>query len=148
MKEQDYHTSITVDATAQEVFESINSISQWWTENWEGSSQKLNDIFTVHFGQTFITLKITESIPGKKIVWYVTDCNKHWLKNKKEWKGTQVTWEISTKDKATQVDFTHLGLVPDLECYDVCENAWTGYLHNSLKNLVTSGKGQPNKKEN
>jgi hypothetical protein len=114
---------------------------------WKAVRKKLNDIFTVHFGQTFVTLKIVESIPGKKIVWYVTSCNKHWLKNKKEWKDTQVIWEISTKNKATQVDFTHLGLVPDFECYDACENAWTDYLHNSLLSLMTSGKGQPDPKE-
>ena len=45
MKKQDYHRDITVDATAHEAFESINSVTKWWTENLEGSSQKLNDEF-------------------------------------------------------------------------------------------------------
>lgn len=139
MKKQDYSTSISVNATPQEAFDSINSVSKWWTEDVEGSSKKMNDVFTVHFGQTNITLKITATIPGEKIVWEVTDCNKHWLKNKKEWKGTQVTWEISEKNKSTQINFTHVGLVPGLECYGACENAWTDYLHNSLLNLINAG---------
>ena len=50
MKEQDYHTSITVDATAREAFNCINSVTKWWTENPEGSSQKLNDEFTTGRG--------------------------------------------------------------------------------------------------
>ena len=143
MKRQDYTTSITVNVDPMEVFRHINSVNKWWTENTEGSSEKLNDIFTVNFGQTFITLKITESIPGKKIVWNVTDCNKHWLINKKEWKGTQVIWEISTKASSTRVDFTHLGLAPELECFGVCEKAWNDYLQNSLKNLINKGEGMP-----
>ena len=84
MKKQDYTTTITVNATAQKAFNSINSVSKWWTENLEGSSQKLNDEFTVRFGETFITIKIVELIPDKKILWHVIDCYKHWLKDKKE----------------------------------------------------------------
>ena len=55
MKEQDYHTSITVTATAQEAFKSINKVSDWWTTVFEGNSEKPGDVFTVHFGETFIT---------------------------------------------------------------------------------------------
>lgn len=143
MKNQDYTTSMTVVASAHEVFASINSISKWWTENVEGSSQNIGDVFTVHFGATFITLKVIESIPDKKIVWHVTDCNKHWLQNKKEWNDTQIIWKITTNSKTTQIDFTHVGLIPNLECYGACENAWAGYLQNSLENLILKGKGQP-----
>jgi len=37
-----------------------------------------------------------------------------------------------------------LGLVPEYECYDICQNAWTNYIQNSLRNLIVTGKGQPN----
>jgi len=50
MKEQDYTTTITVNATAQDAFKAINNVTKWWTENLEGRSQKLNDEFTVQFG--------------------------------------------------------------------------------------------------
>jgi hypothetical protein len=147
MKTQDFTTSITVNVSPMEAFRHINNVKEWWTENTDGYSENLNDTLTVTFGQTFVTLKIAESFPGKKIVWYVTDCNKHWLKNKKEWKGTRVIWEISTKANSTLVDFTHVGLVPELECYGVCENAWTNYLQNSLKNLINQSKGMPEPKK-
>jgi hypothetical protein len=84
MKKQDYTVSIMVNATAEEVFKSINNVSKWWSEDMEGSSQKLNEEFTVHFGETSITVKLVELIPYKKIGWYVTDCYKHFLKDKKE----------------------------------------------------------------
>jgi hypothetical protein len=143
MKKQDYSTSITVNATAQEAFKSINSVSKWWTEDLEGRSQKPNDEFTVHFGETFITMKIVELVPDKKIVWHVTDCYKHWLKDKKEWKDTKMNWKISSKKGATQITFTHIGLVPGLECYDGCENAWGQYIKGSLLKLLTKGKEVP-----
>jgi len=147
MKKQDYTISITANATTQEAFKSINNVSKWWTENLEGSSQKLHDVFTVRFGETYVTVKIVELIPGRKIVWHVTDCNKPWLKDKKEWKDTKISFEISEKDSKTQINFTHLGLVPEIECFEVCSNAWGQYIQKSLLSLIGTGKGQPNKKE-
>ena len=34
-------------------------------------------------------------------------------------------------------------LVPEIECYNDCSNAWSGYIQDSLFNLITTGKGQP-----
>ncbi|MCW3125819.1 MAG: hypothetical protein JWO03_1477 [Bacteroidetes bacterium] len=143
MTTTDYTTTLLVDQSPKEVFHAINNVSNWWTAAVEGSTEKLNDIFTVHFGETFITSKVTELIPGQKIVWHVTDCNKHWLKNKKEWVGTTMTWEISQKDSKTQIHFTHEGLVPTLECYGGCSNAWDEYIKDSLYKLLTEGVGMP-----
>jgi hypothetical protein len=82
-------------------------------------------------------------IPGKKITWQVIDCYKHWLKDKKEWKGTAITWKISAKENETQIDFTHIGLAPGVECYKGCEGAWNFYIKESLFQLLTEGKGEP-----
>ncbi len=83
MKEQDYTVSITVNATAQEAFNSINSVSKWWTENLEGSSQKLNDEFTVRFGDVHYSKQnLVEVVPDKKVVWLVTDSKLNFLKDK------------------------------------------------------------------
>lgn len=143
MKQQDYHTSIIVNASAEDVFKSINDVSKWWSENMNGSSQKLNDEFTVHFGETSITSKIVEVVPNEKIAWHVTDCYKHWLKDKKEWKDTKIVWEISPAQSDTLISFTHIGLVPGIECYEGCEKAWDFYVKESLFKLLTKGKGMP-----
>ena len=29
-----------------------------------------------------------------------------------------------------RIDMTHVGLVPEVECYNVCEPAWNGHLNN------------------
>jgi hypothetical protein len=143
MKKQDYNASITVNATAQEVFNAINNVRGWWSKSFEGHVEKLNDIFTVRFGDVYITSEIVEFIPGKKTVWHVMDCNKPWLKNTKEWNDTKMSWEISEKNKKTEIRFNHLGLVPEIECFDACSNAWSEYIQGSLFKLLTEGKGKP-----
>jgi hypothetical protein len=148
MKNQDYTVSITVNATAREAFNGINRVSEWWTENLEGSSQKLNDEFTVRFGDVHVsTQKLVEVVPDKKVVWLVTDSHLNFIKNKHEWTGSKVVFEIVEKDNKTKVIFTHLGLVPEIECFDACSNAWGPYIKQSLLNLINSGKGFPTSKE-
>jgi len=61
--------------------------------------------------------------------------------------GTKVIFNISQKDGETEVCFTHQGLSSKQECFDACNDAWGSYIMDSLKNLITKGKGQPNKKE-
>lgn len=48
----------------------------------------------------------------------------------------------------TQIVFTHKGLVPEYECFDVCSNAWSHYIGESLLSLIATGKGQPNSTDN
>jgi len=149
MKKQDYHASITVNATAHEAFESINSVTKWWTENLEGSSQKLNDEFIVRFGDVhYSKQKLVEVVHDKKVVWLVTDSKLNFLKDKHEWTNTKISFEISTQNDKTKIHFTHIGLVPKIECFDACSNAWSQYIQQSLWRLVNTGKGQPDKKEN
>jgi Activator of Hsp90 ATPase homolog 1-like protein len=147
MKKQDYTATILVRAAANKAFKSINHVAAWWTENLEGSSEKLNDVFTIHFGEAFVTMKIVESVPDKKVVWNVTDCYLHWLADKKEWKNTQIVFEISAEGDSTRIQFTHVGLVPQVECYDNCVKGWDQYIKDSLVKLIAEGKGLPQKKQ-
>jgi len=147
MEKQNYTASLKVDAPPQEVFKSINNVTDWWTENLEGSSQKLNDEFTVQFGNIhYSSQKLVEFIPNKKVVWLVTDSHLSWIKDKQEWTNTKICFEIISKGTYTQLIFTHIGLVPEIECYNDCRKGWDQYIKNSLFKLLTSGKGQPDKK--
>ena len=55
--------------------------------------------------------------------------------------------KISTKDNLTQINFTHIGLVPEVECYDMCVKGWDQYVKGSLLKFITEGEGQPQKKK-
>ena len=147
MKKQDYTATILVKATANEAFKSINNVAAWWTENVEGSSEKLNDVLIIHFGETFVTIKIVESVPDKKVVWNVTDCYLPWLADKQEWTNTRIVFELSAEGDSTSIQFTHVGLEPQVECYDGCVKGWDQYFKGSLAKLINEGKGLPQRKE-
>jgi len=142
----DYHVSIVIPGSPQNAAEAINRVSSWWTENTTGDTKNPGGIFLVPFGETFARYKITENIPGKRIRWYVLDCNLHWMKNKKEWKDTEILWEISSVGDSTRIDMTHIGLVPEKECFDDCNKGWNHYVKVSLYKLITEGRGEPDHK--
>ena len=148
-KVQNYTTTFTVDKTPKEVFAAINNVRGWWTgePGIEGSTDKLGDEFTYRYTpHHFSKQKITEFIPGKKIVWLVVESSINFVKDKSEWKGTKITFEIAKKGEKTELRFTHVGLVPDIECYGACSNAWSSYIKGGLRNLISKSKGQSKKK--
>jgi hypothetical protein len=143
MKKANFHMAIVVHASPSEALKKITQVNKWWAKKVKGKSEKLNDQFRVDFGETFVDFDISQLIPDKKVAWLVTDCNLHWIDNKKEWNGMEVVFDISKKGNATKIDFTHLGLVPSCECYDNCKEGWTEHVGESLKKLIEEGKGMP-----
>ncbi len=147
MKKQDYTATIGAKISAREAVNAINNVAGWWTEDIEGSAERLNDVFTVRFGETFVTFKVVEVIPKEKISWLVTDCYLAWLKDKTEWKDTKLLFEISAENDETKIIFTHIGLQPDIECYESCVKGWDQYIKDSLFKLLTEGKGSPQRRK-
>ncbi|MBI3577870.1 MAG: SRPBCC domain-containing protein [Ignavibacteriales bacterium] len=148
MKNPDYSTTFTVGQSPAEAFAAINNVRGWWSEEIEGSTDKRGDEFTYHYEDVHrCKMKITEIIPGKKVVWRVLDNYFNFTKDTSEWKGTEIIFEISKKGNKTEIRFTHLGLIPEYECFDICSNGWSTYINGSLRSLITKGKGQPNKKK-
>jgi hypothetical protein len=145
MKTEDFTTTMLVNESPAEVFKAINNPRAWWSESIDGSTDKLNDQWSYHFEDNHrCKMKTTELIPNKKVVWLVEDNYFKFTKGSNEWTGNKITFEISRQGDKTQLVFTQVGLVPSYECYQVCRDAWTGFIHLSLKNLITTGKGQLN----
>jgi hypothetical protein len=143
--DQHYTTTFTVDQTPEEAFAAINHVRGWWSEVVEGDTDRLGAVFYYHYQDVHrATFKITEFVPGRKVVWHVLNNYFNFIKDKNEWVDTDIVFEIAEKGGKTEVRFTHVGLVPDYECYDVCSNAWGSYIIVSLRNLITTGTGQPN----
>ncbi len=147
MTATDFSTTITVDQTPEQAFNAINNVRGWWSEEIEGSTDKLNDVFDYQYEDVHRSkIKLIEVIPSKKVVWLVLDNYFKFTKDKTEWTGTKIIFEISEKEGKTQIRFTHMGLVPEYECFDICRDAWSNYIQNNLRSLITTGKGKPNGK--
>jgi uncharacterized protein YndB with AHSA1/START domain len=148
MSGRNYTASFTVDQTPEEVFAAVNNVRGWWSEEIVGSTDKVGADFKFHYKDVHhSTQKITELVPGRKIVWHVSDSRLNFVKDKTEWNGTDIVFGISKKNGRTELRFEHVGLVPALECYEGCSEGWGFYINDSLRSLIATGKGQPNKKE-
>src|SRR5712692_5725932 len=130
MKTNDYTTSFTVDQSPEEVFDAINNVRAWWSQKIDGRTDQLGTEFKFHHKDVHrSTHKITEIVPGKKVVWHVVDSQINFVKDK------------------TELRFTHVGLAPSIECYGGCSGAWGFYINDSLRSLITTSKGQPAQRE-
>ena len=144
----DFVSTLLVNQTPEQTFQAIKNISKWWSEAIEGNTDKVNDEFIYHYKDIhYCKMKLVEIVPNQKLVWLVLDNYFKFTKDKSEWIGTKLVFNISQKEDQTEMKFTHEGLVPQYECYEICREAWTNYIQNSLHSLITTGKGQPNPKE-
>ena len=94
MEKPDFHKTMTVNASAKEAFEKIARVGDWWAKNFVGKALKTGDTSRIEFGKTWVIFKITESVPYKKIVWYVADSYLPWLKDNTEWNYTNIIYEF------------------------------------------------------
>jgi len=139
MKSPNYTTTISVEQSPEQVFAAINNVRGWWSGNpgIEGSTDKLGDEFTYRYEPHHVSKqRVVELIPGKKVVWRVVDGSINFVEDKTEWNGTTIAFEISKQGDKTEIRFTHLGLNPDLECFDGCSDAWSSYLKGGLRTLI------------
>jgi hypothetical protein len=142
---QDFTTVIWVDQTPKQAFDAINNVRGWWSEEIEGPTDMLSGEFDYHFQDVHrCKIRVIELIPGQKVAWLVLDNEFNFVGDKSEWKGTSMIFDIAKKSVHTEIRFTHKGLVPDYECYEVCNKAWNYYINDSLRSLIATGKGGPN----
>jgi hypothetical protein len=148
MENQNYTASILVDKDPKTAFAAIKNFRGWWSEEIEGKTDQLGGIFVYHYKDIHICkIKLIEVVPDKKLVYQVLDNQFSFTKDKSEWIGTKLVFDISSEGSKTKVKFTHEGLVPGYECYKVCYDAWGNYIKSSLYNFIMTGKGQPNPKD-
>jgi len=144
MEKQSYHSSIMIHSAPKEIFEKISRVSEWWAKDFEGQSQKRNDVFTVKFSSgDMYKMKVSEIEPDTAITWEVIDAYQGWVKNSTEWVGTKIVWEVVPQKDTVEVKMTHVGLVPELECFDRCTKGWNFLTHESLLKLLDGSQGHP-----
>lgn len=140
-----YQNSLLVKSNRSSVYKALTEgIPKWWTKDFSGTSTVINDEFTVRFGATFKTMKVLELNPAKKVVWVCIDTliDIPELKNNTEWTDTKIVWDLRAENKQTIISLTHIGLTPEVSCYEICEKGWELFLE-SLRKFLETGVGTP-----
>jgi hypothetical protein len=149
MGNNDFNSSISAKISADEAIKRIGRVPEWWGVTFSGNSEKQNDQFIVKMGgDSFFNFTVTELIPGKRVVWLVTDCYMPWYTDKKEWLNTRLIFDVTENNGLTELKFTHEGLTPEVECFKDCKPGWTHWIKTSLFSYFTTGKGDFNQPRN
>lgn len=148
--------TMTVDQTPDDVFAAITNVRGWWSENVIGDTATLNEqfVFTEYTydggtddGIRFCRFRLSELVPGKRVVWHVLDSYLNFVADHDEWTGTNVIFDITATSNGTTLHFTHEGLTAaDSDCFEACSRGWTFYITKSLPRLIATGTGQPIRK--
>lgn len=148
MSNQDYSTTILVDQSPEDVYNAINNVRAWWSEEIEGPTDELNKEWFYHYKDIHLCkMKVIEMIPNKKVVWEVKENSFNFIEDQEEWVGNHLIFDIQKEGNKTKLTFTHKGLTAFYECFEVCRDGWNNSINNSLFKLITTGKGEPNPKE-
>lgn len=141
-------TTITqqFDQSPEEVFDAIRDVRGWWSKNIDGGTADAGDEFVYEVpGVHRCRIRLVDVVPARLVVWRVLENTFSFVTDQEEWTDTEVHFEITAlPDGKTELQFTHVGLLPEFECFEVCDRSWAFYVGHSLRKLITQGAGQPN----
>ena len=138
-----FTTRFVVTQSPKTAFEAICNPRGWWSGEISGSSHRAGDIFTYRYKDLhFSRQQVSELVPGRRVAWKVLEADLSFIADRTEWTGTTITFDIAERAGQTEVVFSHLGLVPQVECFDTCVDAWTALIQGSLKELIETGQAE------
>lgn len=142
--ERSYSTSYTVEQSPEQVYAAILDVGAWWTGRVEGGAEEVGAEFSYrHHPQHYSLQRVVELEPARRVVWRVTDSHLSFVSVPDEWTGSEIVFDLVPRDRGTELRFTHIGLVPGVECFGACSTAWLHYVNGSLRSLITTGEGLP-----
>lgn len=145
MPSPSFTQTLLVDQSPETAFQAILNIRGWWSEDVQGPTDVLGAEFTYRYQDVHrFRAELVEMEPNRRVAWLVKENHFSFTQDKTEWVGTQLVFDLSEEGGQTRIVFTHEGLVPEYECFEVCRDAWTHYIQDSLRGLIETGQGQPN----
>jgi hypothetical protein len=138
-----YTATIEVAASPQQAFDAINDVAGWWGRITGSTAAVADEFVYIVPGLHYSGFRVVERDPGRAVAWLVTGSFVDFAEDKKEWTGTTVRFAIEETPGGARVVFTHEGLAPEVECYDVCTSAWRMFITGSLKSFIETGRGAP-----
>ncbi|MGG1674880.1 SRPBCC domain-containing protein [Neobacillus sp. NRS-1170] len=148
----DYQTKLSLPVSVEKLYDAVSSeegVRHWWTE-FANVGNEIGSMAEFRFPRAgfYVKAEITALKPNQLVEWKVVDSmhpEASGFSNLRDWEGTTILFEMDkVSDEESVLNFTHIGLSEELECYQACERGWNSYLA-SLKNLLVMGEGNPYK---
>lgn len=142
-----YRQRLLVEATPAAVYAAITTtagLKGWWTLDCD-ADDRVGGHLHFRFGPNQKVMRIERMVANDEVSWVCTEADicSTGLTRRDEWVGTRLVFRITPEgDKRTRLDFEHIGLVPALECYDLCRNGWQHFM-TSLQAFLETGRGTP-----
>jgi uncharacterized protein YndB with AHSA1/START domain len=138
-----------LDQSPEAVFAAVTDVRGWWSRNIEGGTAAEGDEFVYEVPDVHrCRMRLTEVVPHERVTWLVVENSFSFVEDQQEWLDTEVRFEIAAAPGGkTVLRFTHVGLVPEFECFEICHRSWDFYVGHSLRRLIVTGRGLPNERE-
>lgn len=142
-----YQQRLNLKADPARVYAALTTpegLRAWWTQDCDVATEP-GDTISFRFGPNYKDMRIERLEPGREVRWHCTRAHiaAEQLTRRDEWVGTQVVFRLQRDDKGgTRLDFEHIGLVPEMQCYELCSGGWQYFMH-SLQQYADTGNGTP-----
>ena len=135
-----YKYEVQLSATPEAVFKALTTsegIAAWWAKSNTVWEENVDEFLSVDFGQVKKLMRVQKANHLSGLTWHVLECTL------REWPGTRITFNVTpTLSGGSLLKLEHIGLNPQLECFESCSSGWE-YFMASLKQYVETGKGTP-----
>lgn len=123
-----YTKTLTIAATPEEVFAALTNpdqVTAWWNAKCATGSGETGGELRITFGseERPTVIRVLAAHRPDVVVWEVT-CSPLIP----DWEGTRPTFTMAATADGCRLDFTHHGLVPNLECFELCNVDWGRFL--------------------
>ena len=133
----DYRRRVDIRAPRDRIFDAVGTVEGlrgWWTPLVVGAAETGGQLCFAFEGlDEQVVMRVGEATRPSTVRWTCTMHTGH-----PEWVGTTIAFDIGERD----LWFRHVGLVPELQCYGVCELGWDRFLA-SLAAYAETGRGAP-----
>jgi uncharacterized protein YndB with AHSA1/START domain len=133
---------VGIKATPEDIYNALTEtekLAEWWTTDTRGSGAKVGDTLEFWFNKASFCQKfnVKELELGKRVVWKSPKGQ-----GADQWEGTEVSFDLSTDDKQTFIQFRHSGWKESTDFQGHCSMRWAVFML-SLKDVLERGKGRP-----
>ena len=145
-----YTVKITCPLSLERIYDAITKhMSDWWTPM-SAPFLKVGDIAKTDFGGEAYWVFESTTLKHPSLI-ELTCLESNFLHptmggrhTREEWLNTTLKFELQKDQNGTVIHFTHIGLTPELECYEICKGGWDHYIIGSLSRYLNGKNATPN----